>query len=773
MPKYTWESIQNNPQELEKLIATIGQIDAIVSDPSDPRLKDVVAQLRSLQDNPGQENAKRIFEEGIEVVGDRLGFIKAQASKTAEVDGREEFVNEAEHKKYEQIKKLEGYQDVEDQLTLVEPDTAAFVAESVRSYAYDAYSGKLTGSGAIGVENLFFDFAALYEKVKGVEDWRNVKVSSDDLHGAEQNGPATEIGGEFGNRSAMLFLDDLPNDQKLKMLRFGKNGDEISQFLYQDYIKGAWEKLHDRQENARPGGRCFPQEYQNFNEKLSPEQVQANRERWEQNEKKRADKYTVDVVADIITCRAVAKLKPEEGKHFWDAGNFGKSTCEAVTKYVPDFIASMPRKDLCKVILKDEEGKALTDAFRKHVVTLDEIPEDLPEHLRPTAKERIEALQARIRDEEAEPEQKRRWAAEIIATREAVNAQRGGAGLDTVLTVEMCKAMPFGTDRVEANFKKIFDASEEKSFNKYIIAGALSGHGGKMMEYYRENYAIAINNDSTFNDGRFADDVDETLLPTAKQRIELMQKRLKNLVARRGRETAEREFGPGRIAVETLAEILAARENVNARRGGAGLEKQLTDSARLAAASREYADALLLLDEADLKLLEKKALSGHGGDMKETFNSPRIQEKLIPRQIDSLSGMAAKLLGKGGEKAVNGLAGILYLNMVENTDNLKTKQTMLRDENVNHGIDEFKKLPQFKDFIKEVRPEALEAAKGGQFKGLVFAWENYLSANKNKQPENKEQEKNAEKNIEKNAEQGEQEKQNVEPDKKEVEIVVG
>jgi len=495
MPKFTWESIQGQPQKLAKLIGTIEQIDQIISTDCDPRLKDLVSQLRSLQQNPEQAGAKQLFESGMEMLGDRLGYVKntsignfpMKQEKLLEKKAQqlnkpvEELTNEELPTLYEELVKIDGYQALEDQLDLVEPNTAGFVAESIRGYVYDtAVEGDLTYPGASGQWALY---AGLYETVKGEKDWKRVKVSKEELTSFDKKsgrtvGAAAELEDELMNRSGLLLFDKLTNEQRVAMLRNGKNGAEISKFLYRSYIEGAKvDGIRTIQKRAAGNGTLLPEPYQPRGG-MTREQIQKAREKHDASEKEKTARYAAEIISDIIACRAVMKLEPEEGKTFWDAGKVGKQAHDFMMQHAPAIVKAIPRKSLKELILKDTDGAALAGTVRKYVATLDKIPGDLPIDLRPSAKDRIEILQYKIKKEKDEAK-KRQLAAEIIANREVAGARRGGAGLenypDPAAVAARTAALAAEMDRAYAN--------DPKSVNK-LVAQATSGHGGKMTEAY-------------------------------------------------------------------------------------------------------------------------------------------------------------------------------------------------------------------------------------------------------------------------------------------------
>ena len=118
---FTWKYLQSRPKEMDKLIKLIENFDAYTSSETDPRLKNFVERLVQLRDAPEQVNAEKIFNNGMEMLGDRMGYYRGK-SKDAEVTENI-------------LKSLNGYEDLMETLDIPEPGTGAYVAESMRSRA--------------------------------------------------------------------------------------------------------------------------------------------------------------------------------------------------------------------------------------------------------------------------------------------------------------------------------------------------------------------------------------------------------------------------------------------------------------------------------------------------------------------------------------------------------------------------------------------------------------------------------------------------------------
>ena len=620
MPKYTWEKMQNDPQELRKLIETIEQIDGKSSDESDKRLENMLTQLRSLQEKPNQKNANQIFADNMEKLGDRISFLKHSLQR-----------------KYDSIKGIPGFEQLEENLDLPEPGTGAFKAEELRSLIYDKNGGDLSTIATADV-HFFSQFAALHDEVKDKKDWRKHKISSifSSTDGSAE-GPASDIMEEMLKHGGAQTLTEMDNDEKVQMLTNTKNGAEINEFLYRIYIEGASETLEFYREKAKKGGSIYTIPFRTKH-KLTPEARAREEANHNAATKKQSYDVAVDAVSNMITCRKVMKLKPEKGKHFWDAAKVGRAYDQDVKQVVPRFVDSMPREKLGQLMLADHDGAALETSLRKYIVQLNEPPKNLPDSFTPTAKERIEALQEKIRAKETSLDQKRMYAMEIIATRESVGAKRGGENLDKKPDYSGIQER---TEQIRKNMAVAF--GDAQNIDKYLLSYATSGHGGKMMENYRKSFirGVCLQNAQ----GNLPPDLSDLDMPPAKLRIETLQQQLRNSGNKDGRDSV----------TFYLAAILAARENVNAQRGGKGLENRLHDSRALQARTNELAKQLSLLDNKDLDKLRTLAISGHGGKMKNTFDSPVYQDKIESKIQDNKNKQAVEEQKLDDERAVKDL----------------------------------------------------------------------------------------------------------------------
>lgn len=149
-------------------------------------------------------------------------------------------------------------------------------------------------------------------------------------------------------------------------------------------------------------------------------------------------------------------------------------TSETFTNY----INSTPYEKLRSLVLTGHGGE-MEKSFRSFIAKGDKLPEKIPDRLMPTAKERCEELQKKLR---SKPEDVNLYR-ELIATRQAVKAKTGGENLDKTPKAETVNQRIAESQKgtVLGNLlEKIAEDPKARSI-------ALKGHGGKFTEIVLEN----------------------------------------------------------------------------------------------------------------------------------------------------------------------------------------------------------------------------------------------------------------------------------------------
>ena len=440
MAKYTWESIRKDEQKRNELYAVIqaisqglelqkGEIDPIHDDSGyqiasgrAPRARGILRRMKALSDN-GEKNPD--FE-------DCMGNLSSLLSG----------VKQLQPEKYQKLTEIEGFQDLRESCDAMMPtkNTIGAMALQEREYIHyakptDAFGGpmKLMSLGG---------FLTISELTEGAEDWRSVPVSEEEYleKKAEYSSMFAQYGTDFN------LLDDI---EFIKSLSAPGKVTSVPQKCYQLF--------YDNFQRAR---ETFPEE-----NRLAA---------LNKHEDTRKPAFT-----HFMTMRALeGEVKPD--------GNI-KAVKDSMLKYEAafdeiglDFMASMPHEKLDALLARDSSDKTVEKEVRKFVANLDKIPKGLPKDVQPSAKERIEALQQKLKAEK-DMAAKMRLTAEIIATREMAGAQRGGKGLENHPDPAAVEAR---TAKLAAEMSEV-RKSDPEAMDK-VIAQATSGHGGKMMEAYNK-----------------------------------------------------------------------------------------------------------------------------------------------------------------------------------------------------------------------------------------------------------------------------------------------
>ena len=354
-----------------------------------------------------------------------------------------------------------------------------------------------------------------------------------------------------------------------------------------------------------------------------------------------------------------------------------------------------------------------------------------------TAKKRIEQLQKRINSRKVPDEEKAMYAMQILAIREAVNAERGGKNLDTELTKEDERDAESRAQQLYAELYKalqIDDPSYEKAgrkaFKKYIFSNATKGHGGQMMENYDMIMRKKINFET--REDALREDLDPKHLPTAKERIEVLQAQLRIEGFDIGDENRRR----------CLAGILAARENVGAVRGGKNLKNRITDARAFNRLNDEMQWKLSVFSEEQIEKMNELAIKGHGGEMKDyadgIFKSKEFQDKykasmdkqrkeLVDRRMKAVAaflrnpptGRDAKESELIQDTLVTDLLYIRYVGG-EGMSPADTREALNSDVGRFVSTQKILKTEEFKNFKDQLalNPEIMEKAKNGDVTAL-------------------------------------------------------
>ena len=200
----------------------------------------------------------------------------------------------------------------------------------------------------------------------------------------------------------------------------------------------------------------------------------------------------------------------------------------------------------------------------------------------------------------------------IMAVRSLANSVRNDKSqlLSTQLTAQQIaeKARQIKQDTLSEGLAAFLaKARTDRKLGKEVISAVTTGHGGGLEDLFSRHLAqTAVPGDPVCSPEM------TRWRPTAKQRIEALQEMLRS---------GNLKEHQRRMA---LAEIIAARELTEARRGGAfsgadeRLNRKLSPDA-LVNRARQVNECLGLLSPEKQELLLEKAVNGHGGAMLEDY----------------------------------------------------------------------------------------------------------------------------------------------------------
>ena len=257
-------------------------------------------------------------------------------------------------------------------------------------------------------------------------------------------------------------------------------------------------------------------------------------------------------------------------------------------------------------------GGALGDKFTEYLVSRDELEADIPAEFMPTAQVRTEALQKKIRESGGSPAQNQKLYAELMATRSAVDAVRGKKGS---LEPQLDPA------KLDAERKQLTESDAFKAFiadpgqAAVIQNAARAGHGGALMDKFKEYVK---------DQDYLPEDLPEEVIPNADERIEALQKQLK-----------EDEFLEADDKKILYAQIFAARRSVHAERNKKETLKHKVDPKKVNDDATKLTDSAAFqsfLDE-NAREVEKLAKSGHGGELEEKFKDYICKMKQLPAEV--------------------------------------------------------------------------------------------------------------------------------------------
>lgn len=384
------------------------------------------------------------------------------------------------------------------------------------------------------------------------------------------------------------------------------------------------------------------------------------------------------------------------------------------------FVTSEDTAEDAKKAAAAGHGGALLDKFKEHVKGQEILPEDLPDEVVPTAKERIDALKKQIGKsfDEMEPDERTSWIAQIMASRQNVNAVRNKEeSLDTKIDPKAVNNT--AQELMESGALDAFIKANPKAAKSL----ATSGHGGELEEKFRE-----------FVKGMdvLPDKLPARYVPTAYDRLEGLKDKVKGNEFQN--KTTEEKIG-------IYAEIIGTRRSVNAERNKPDLLKCNMDPARAREESKKLAECSAFQEycKANPDKVRDLAKSGHGGALEEDFKkyvlnldhipedvpqsfmpTARERTEVLQKKIDS-AGFASKTQAEQDSLYRELMATRASVNSIRGDKN--SLNTRVNAEKLNSIRSEMSKSRGLSEFLSETdRPSLRKAAlkgHGGALEDIV------------------------------------------------------
>ena len=368
-------------------------------------------------------------------------------------------------------------------------------------------------------------------------------------------------------------------------------------------------------------------------------------------------------------------------------------------------------------------GGKLQDAYKDYILRIDHIPADVPEGYAPTAVERLDAIREKYKAADyhsKSPEYKLDLAAEVMATREVVNAVRGDKdSLDK----------PIPPAQLQQAVAKWKGCSAFKEFVEQeptlVRSSASDGHGGLLGDKFKE---FVLKRDT------LDADIPYGFMPNADKRLEALKQKIKDST----NPTPQQRLNQ-------YAEMMATRSAVDAVRGKEkSLEKPI-DPAILA----QERNKLLKSDtfqrfvndpslSAELRTL---AQQGHGGALEDKFKEyvvnldklpADLPARYMPTALDRTNALKKKIAAP--DFASREDAAEIYMELMaarEAVNAVRSKEDSLKvtiePGRFQSALNKWKSCSSFRDFVNDPDSGARKAAREGHGGALGDKFKEYVT----------------------------------------------
>ena len=367
-------------------------------------------------------------------------------------------------------------------------------------------------------------------------------------------------------------------------------------------------------------------------------------------------------------------------------------------------------------------GGKLKDVFMDYVLHLDHIPDDVPQDCMPNADKRLEALKEKYQAADytgKTEEEKLALAAELMATREVVQAVRGK---------KESLEKPVDPAKLNEAVNKWKACAAFRDFVKdkpaQVREGATSGHGGLMGDRFKE---FVLSRDS------LEGDIPIDFMPTAAARIDVLKKKLQD----NPNPTPEQKQ-------QLCAELMATRSAVSAVRGKAKSLNVPVDAATLSQEreklTKSTAFQAFLKDSTRSAAVRAAALAGHGGALEDEFKDYVLKLDAIPQdvpdrymptaydRIEALQEQMRKPDFPQRENAADLYVELMIAREAVNAQRGKsdTLKVRLEQARIREASQAWKNCTAFRQFVNDPDSGARAAATAGHGGALGEAFRDYV-----------------------------------------------
>ena len=430
----------------------------------------------------------------------------------------------------------------------------------------------------------------------------------------------------------------------------------------------------------------------------------------------KTDEEKLTLAAEILATRKCVNAKrsePDSLKVPMDAKKFAESYKKwTESKAFRDYVTSTDPKiqlEIRDAVLAGHGG-ALDEKFREHMVSLDNL-DGVPKEMAPNARVRTEALKEKIAKEfDAEPERKLALFAELLATRGAVEAERGESKtLDRDIDPELVKK-----EREKLLACKSFQDFLKDEKSQTALREAVNtkrSHGGLVEDQFKE-YLLGLDH--------IPGDVPARLMPNGLERVEKLKEKLQDPELLKD-ENKEQRF-------KLCAELMATRIATGAiRKTPKSMDKPI-DPEAMQKAWEKWSNCTTLqqyLDEEKQEAMGSiTAKHTHGGEFGEKFYNyvkkqpvigTDVPEEMLPNAAERIEALKEEIrdlennIFADDEEKYTLYAQVLATRMAMNAkrDDLDTlKNTKIDPQAIADAAKELSEFQPFKDFVDDKEREA-------------------------------------------------------------------